>query len=77
MCGKIRHERSRNDNIRDKVVVAPIVEKNAETWPRWFGHIERRLVDSVVSRVDHMEGSQITRGRGRPKKTIRKILRKF
>jgi hypothetical protein len=30
-----------------------------------------RPVDSVVSRVDQMEGSQIIRGRGRSRKTIR------
>ncbi len=38
---------------------------------RCFEHVERRLVDSVVMRVDQMEGSQITRGRGRPRKTKR------
>jgi predicted GNAT superfamily acetyltransferase len=31
-------------------------------------------VDFVVRRVDQMEGSQITRGRGRPRKTISKDL---
>jgi hypothetical protein len=33
-------------------------------------------VDSVVRRVDQMEGSQITIGRGRPGKTIRDAIRK-
>jgi len=28
-----------------------------ETRLRWFGHVERRLVDFVVRRVDQMEGS--------------------
>jgi len=42
-----------------------------ETLLRWSGHVERRLVDSVVRRVDKMKISQITRGRGRPRKTIR------
>ena len=40
-----------------------------ETRLRWFGNVERRL-------VDQMEGSQITRGRGRPRKTIRETIRK-
>jgi hypothetical protein len=31
-------------------------------------------VDAVVRRVDQMEESQIKRGRGRPRKTIRKDL---
>ena len=42
----------------------------------WFGHVERRLVDSVVRRVDQMDDSQITRGRGRPRKTIRETIKK-
>ena len=47
-----------------------------ETKLRWFGHVEKRPVDSVVRRVDQTEGSQITRGRGRPRKTIRETIRK-
>jgi len=33
-------------------------------------------VDSIVRRIDQMEGSQITRGRGRPRKTIRETIKK-
>jgi len=47
-----------------------------ETRLRWFGHVERRLVDLVVRRVDQMEGSQITRGRGRPRKNTRETIKK-
>jgi len=36
----------------------------------------RRPVDYVVKRVDQIEGSQITRGRGRPRKTIRETIKK-
>jgi len=43
---------------------------------KWFGHVERRPVDAVVSRVDQMEESHVKRGRGRPKKTIRETIRK-
>ena len=56
--------------------VAPIVEKLVENRLRWFGHVERRPVDAVVRRVNQMEESQIKRGRGRPKKTIRETIRK-
>jgi hypothetical protein len=45
-----------------------------ETRIRWFGHVERKPVDFVVRRVDRIKGSQITRGRGRPRKTIREEL---
>jgi hypothetical protein len=41
-----------------------------------FGHVERRHVDAVVRRVDQFEESQIRRGRGRLRKTIRETIRK-
>ena len=65
-----------NDSIRERVGVAPIVEKLVENRLRWFGHVERRPVDAVVRRVDQMEESQVKRGRGRPRKTIRETIRK-
>jgi len=59
----------------ERVGVAPIVEKLVENRLRWFGHIERRPVDVVVRRIDQMEDSQIKRGRGRPRKTIRETIK--
>jgi hypothetical protein len=57
MCGK-----TRQDRIRNTTSVATIVKKMVETWLRWFGHVERRLVYSIVQ-VDQMKGCQITRGK--------------
>ncbi|KAL5176375.1 LINE-1 retrotransposable element ORF2 protein [Glycine soja] len=76
MCGKTRQDKIRNEAIRERVGVAPIVEKIVENRLRWFGHVERRPVDSVVRRVDQMERRQTIRGRGRPKKTIREVIKK-
>jgi len=76
MCGKTRRDRIGNDNIRGRTRVARIVEKMMETRLRWFGHVERRPIGSLVRRVDRMEGIQITRGRGRPRKTIRETIKK-
>ncbi|RZC11806.1 Solanesyl diphosphate synthase 3, chloroplastic/mitochondrial [Glycine soja] len=76
MCGKTRQDKIRNGVIRERVGVAPIVEKMVENRLRWFGHVERRPVDSVVRRVDQMERRQTIRGRGRPKKTIREVIKK-
>ncbi|KAL5163533.1 Sugar transporter ERD6-like 16 [Glycine soja] len=76
MCGKIRQDKIRNEAIRERVGVAPIVEKMVENRLRWFGHVERRPVDSVVRRVDQMERRQTIRDRGRPKKTIREVIKK-
>jgi len=43
---------------------------------RWFGYVERRNDDSIVRRVDPMGDSQVTIGRGRPRKTIREAIKK-
>ena len=53
-----------------------IVEMLVENQLRWFGHVERRPVDVVLRRVDQIEESQVKRGRGRPRKTIRETIRK-
>ena len=63
MSGKSRHDGFKNDTIRERVGVAPIVEKLVENRLRWFGHVERRPVDAVVRRVDQIEESQVKRGR--------------
>ncbi|RZC17970.1 Malignant T-cell-amplified sequence 1, partial [Glycine soja] len=76
MCGKTRQDKIRNEAIRERVGVAPIVEKMVENRLRWFGHVERKPVDSAVRRVDQMERRQTIRGRGRPKKTIREVIKK-
>ena len=39
MCGHTRTDRVRNDDIRDRVGVAPIEEKLVQHRLRWFGHI--------------------------------------
>ena len=60
--------------ILESVGVAPIVKKMVENRLGWFGHVERRLVDSMVRRVYQMERSQTTRGK--PKKTTREVIKK-
>jgi len=72
MSSETRRDKIRNDNIREGVGVAPMVEKTVEVRLRWFGHVGRRSEDFVI-RVDKMENIQITRGKGRFRKTIRKI----
>ncbi|KAM7490942.1 hypothetical protein LguiA_033863 [Lonicera macranthoides] len=76
MSGKTRKDKIRNVTIREGVGVAPITEKMVESRLRWFGHVWRRPVDAMVRRVDHMEGSLVVRGRGRPRKTIGETIKK-
>lgn len=75
MCSKSKRDKIRNDNIRESVGVAPTVEKMVENRFRWFEHVEKRHVDYVVRRVDLIERSQTNRGRGRPRKTVRKVIK--
>jgi hypothetical protein len=52
MCGKTRHDRTKNDDIRERVGVGLIVEKIVETRLGCFWHIDRRHANFVVRRVD-------------------------
>ena len=75
MSGHTRLDRIRNEDMREKVGVAPIIEKMGETRLRWFGHVERRPIEHPVRRVDQMENRQGGRGRGRPKKTWHEVVK--
>lgn len=41
MCGKTRQDRIKNYNIRERLGVAPLVEKMVKTRLRRFGHVGR------------------------------------
>ena len=71
MSGHTKQDRIRNECIREKVGVAPIVEKIVKFRLRWFVHVWRRPIESLVRRVDPMEGSLIIRGRGDLEKPYR------
>lgn len=69
MCGYTRRDRIRNDDIREKIGVAPIEEKIIQHRLRWYGHVQRRPPDAPVrsGNVNHVESTR--RGRGRPRLT--------
>lgn len=50
------------------------MEMVIESCPRWFRHVWRIPIKTLVRRVDQMEGNPIVRGRGMPKKTWAKTL---
>jgi hypothetical protein len=65
ICGNIRRDRVRNDDIHKRLGVAPVEEKLVQHRLRWFGHIQRRSVEApfrsgVIRRSDNEK-----RGRGR------------
>ena len=69
ICGNTRRDRVRNDDIRERLGVAPVEEKLVQHHLRWFGHIQRRPAEAPVrSGVIRRSGNE-KRGRGRPNLT--------
>jgi hypothetical protein len=65
ICVNTRRDRVRNDDIRERLGVAPVEEKLVQHRLRWFGHIQRRLTEAPVrSGVIRRSGNE-KRGRGR------------
>jgi hypothetical protein len=72
ICGHTRKDRVRNDDIGDKVGVAPIAEKLVQHHLRWFRHIQRRLVHNERLKC----ADNVKRDRGRPNLTCEKAVKK-
>jgi hypothetical protein len=67
--GHTRRDRVRNDDIRDRVGVAPIEEKLIQHRLRWFGHVQRRPPEVPVHTRVLKRADNVNSGRGRPKLT--------
>jgi hypothetical protein len=65
ICGNIRRDRVRNDDIRERLGVAPVEEKLVQHRLRWFGHIQRRPAEAPVRNGVIRWSSNEKRGRGR------------
>ncbi|KAM3375418.1 hypothetical protein P3S68_014132 [Capsicum galapagoense] len=76
MCGFTRAERARNEIIREKVGVVSVEDKMREVRLRWFGHVMRRGRDAPVRRCERLVLDGFKRGRGRPKKYWREVIRR-
>ncbi|KAF3668459.1 Elongation factor 1-alpha [Capsicum annuum] len=68
-------ERVRNEIIREKVGVALVEDKMREVRLRWFRHVMRRGTDVPVRRCERLALNGFRRGRGRPKKYLREVIR--
>ena len=69
ICGHTRRNRVRNDDIRDRLWVAPIEEKLVQHRLRWFGHVQRRPLEAPVRNGILSQDSNVKRGRGISKLT--------
>ena len=72
--GYTRMDKITNGVIRHLVKVAPIEDKMRETRLRWFGRV-KRSVDVPVKRCETINVCKSRRGRGRPKKSLDKVIR--
>lgn len=63
----------RNEVIWDKVGDAFAADKMRKARPRWFEHVKRRCTNVLVRRCERLAVAEIRRGRGRPKKTRRRL----
>jgi hypothetical protein len=68
-CGHTRRDRVQNDDIQDRVGVAPIEEKLIQHQLRWFGHVQRRPPEAPVRSGVLKRADNVKSGRGRPKLT--------
>jgi hypothetical protein len=48
ICGHIRRDRIKNDDVRDKLGVTSIQENLVQHYLRWFDHIQQRLHEILV-----------------------------
>ncbi|PHT95006.1 Isoleucine--tRNA ligase [Capsicum annuum] len=65
----------RNEVIRAKLGVASVEDKMREVRLRWFGLVMRRGTDAPVWRCERLALDGFRRGRGRPKKYWREVIR--
>ncbi|KAM3233961.1 hypothetical protein P3L10_019320 [Capsicum annuum] len=76
MCGLTRGDRVRNETIREKVGVTSVEDKMREVRLRWFRHVMRRGTDASVRRCEKLALDGFRRGKGRPKKYWREVIRR-
>jgi hypothetical protein len=69
ICGNTRRDRVWNDDIHERLGVAPVKEKLVQHRLRWFGHIQGRPAEPPVRSGVIRQSSNEKRGRGRPNLT--------
>jgi hypothetical protein len=77
ICSNTRRDRVRNDDIRERLGVAPVEEKLMQYRLRWFGHMQRRPSEaSIRNGVIRRTGNK-KRGRGRPNLTWEESVKRY
>jgi hypothetical protein len=66
ICGHIRKDRVRNDDIHERLGVAPVEQKLMQHRLRWFGHMQQRPVETPIRNGVIRRTGNKKRGRGQP-----------
>ncbi|WMV38102.1 hypothetical protein MTR67_031487 [Solanum verrucosum] len=67
-CEHTRRDKNLNEDIRDKVGVASVVDKTREARLRWFGHVKKRSVDASRRKCERLAIVGVNTGRGKLKR---------
>ena len=67
-------DRIKNEEIRLKLGVAPINEKMRQSRLRWFGHVQRIVINALEKKSELVQNERTKRGRGRPKMTLLEVI---
>lgn len=76
ICGYTKRGQVQNDDIRDRLQVAPIKEKLLQHQLRYFGHFQQRPLEYSIRSVILKHDSNGRRCRGSPKLTQQKTIKK-
>jgi hypothetical protein len=76
ICGNTRRDRVWNDDIHERLVVAPVEEKLVQHRLRWFGHIQRRPAKAPLRRGVIRRINNERRGKERPNMTWEETVKK-
>ena len=71
-----RKDRIKNDDIRERVGVAPLEEKLVQHRLRWFGQLQRRPPEAPVHSGIISRFESTRRGRGRPRLTWEEAVKR-
>ena len=73
ICENARKDRIWNEEIQLKIGVGPIDEMMKPNCLRWFGHMQKRVINALVNKRNLIKDERTKRGKERPKITHRNI----
>jgi hypothetical protein len=74
--GHTRRDRVRNDDIHERLGVAPVEEKLVQHRLRWFGHMQQRHAEALIRNRVIRRTDNKKRDRGRPNLTWEESMKR-